>query len=378
MTTNVRLLSVFALSAAGCTGFGLGSDSQSAACPDSPATDVFAETVCICEDFRDIGNLIVGRSVQDDHATLAVMGETLVLNNTQVRGDFVPFGGLVAKANVEVTHSITSGGSIDAIGNVAADLDMAVRGNLTGIGRLKVDGTLSVGGQDSFLGWKEVAATAPFQGVARPQCGCDEADIFDVVAAVDAAANDNDNAAAGLPTSIRNIGVSDVRLGTGVYYFTDVGTIGATRLTIDGVASLYIDGNLDHIGAEWIRLTPGSILDLYVSGAVRTIGHVDLGDKWAPSSFRLYIGGEDDCTVSVGNQLFNGAIYAPRAKIHYVGNTNIRGAITAKELTGTGNLVVGYAAPEDPGTCPPPDAPPSDPPGDDPPPPEDEDPPVIL
>jgi hypothetical protein len=119
---------------------------------------------------------------------------------------------------------------------------------------------------------------------------------------------------------------------------------------------------------------------------VRTIGHVVLGDKWAPSSFRLYIGGTEECAINVGNQIFNGAIYAPRAPLRYIGNTKIRGAVTAKTLLGIGNLVVGYAAPhQPPDQCEPPEADP-DPPGndnppddgDDPPPDDEEDPPVVL
>lgn len=361
----------------GCSDLGLGSSSQSASCPDSPATDVFAETVCVCEDFTDVGNLIVGRSVANDRATLAVNGRTTVLNNTQVRGTFIPYGGLEAKANVEVTEAIQSAGDVDALGNVEAGTDLEVGGNLTGVGRIAVDGTLRVGGEDRFLGWREIASEGAYGTTPAPPCGCSDAEIFDVVGAVAAARAQNDNAAAGLPTAIAAIGWTDVRLQSGSYFFDDVRTIGATRLTIDGNVAIYIDGNLDNIGAEWIRLNDGATLDLYVSGAVRTIGHVVLGDKWAPSSFRLYIGGTEEAAINVGNQMFNGAIYAPRAPLRYIGNTNIRGALTARTLLGVGNLVVGYAAPDaPPDQCEPPGAEPE--PDAELPPDEAEDPPVVL
>jgi hypothetical protein len=356
----------------GACNSGTGTRSLGAQCPDSPATDVFDDTVCVCEDFGDIGNLIVGRSVATDHATLAVNGASRVLNNTQVRGDFIPYGGLRADGNVEVTHAISSAAGVAALGNVEAGTDLELGGDLTGIGRLAVDGTLRVGGDDRFVGWREVSATGPYGTTPEPPCGCDPATLFDVVAAVDAARTSNDNGAAGLPTSLRNIGWTDLTLESGTYYFDDIGTIGATRITIDGAVALHVDGNLDNIGAEWIRLAPGAVLDLYVSGAVRTIGHVELGDRWAPSSFRLYIGGEEECAVNVGNQIFNGAIYAPRAVLRYIGNTQIRGAVFAKRITGIGNLEVGYAAPEPP----PQDCPPQ---GEDPPPDDDDgEPPVVL
>lgn len=348
----------------GCTS-DLGSTSQPVSCT---ATTTFAETVCICDDLRDVGNFIVGKSVATDKATLAVMGPTRLINNTQVRGDFLPHGGLVATGNLEVTGKLASAGTVDDLGNIDIDGDLHVGGDLKGIGRLGVGGALSVAGRDSFLGYKEIAGTAPFAPVATPQCGCAEADILDIGGLVAAARTQNDNAAQGLPTSIRAIGLVDVKLATGSYYFTDLATIGATRLTIDGHVSLYLDGDLEHIGAAWIRLENGAMLDLYVSGSVKTIGHVDLGNKWAPSSFRMYVGGSDPSTLSVGNQIFNGAIYAPRVDLTYVGNTKIRGALTARRVLGVGNLEIGYAAPE----CPQEDPP------DPPPPPSQDDPPVIL
>ena len=375
MTMN-RLVFVFAIAAAGCSGLDIGMDGKYSQCPDSPATEAFTETVCICEDFTDIGNLIVGTSREQDEATLAVNGKTIAINNTQVRGTFIPYGGLEAKANVQVTYGISSAGNIDALGNVEAGTDMDVGGDLTGIGRLEVGGTLRVGGADRFIGWKDVNATGPYGTTPAPPCGCD--DVLDVVGLVAEAKTSNDNAANGLPTDIRNIGWTDVRLTSGSYYFDEIRTIGATRFIIDGAVSIYIAGNLDNIGAEWIKLTSGSVLDLYVAGAVRNIGHVALGDKFAPSAFRLYIGGEEECAINVGNQIFNGAIYAPKADLRYIGNTKIRGALTAKRVLGIGNLVVGYAAPDAPPTeCPPTgEDPPADPPGNDDPPPEDD--PIIV
>lgn len=373
-----RLVFLMAFSV-GCSGLGsdLGTETQYSQCPDSPATDAFSETVCICEDFKDIGNLIVGTSRIQDNATLAVNGQTIVMNNTQVRGTFIPYGGLDAKANVQVTKGISSAGTVSALGNVEAGSDLDVGGDLTGVGRLEVGGTLRVGGTDRFVGWQDVNATGPYGTTPDAPCGCN--DIIDVVGLIAAAKTNNDNAAASLPTDINNIGWTDVRLTSGSYYFSEIRTIGATRFIIDGAVAMYIDGNLDSIGAEWITLTSGSVLDLYVAGAVRNIGHVALGDKWAPSSFRLYIGGEEECSINVGNQIFNGAIYAPKADLRYIGNTKIRGAVTAKSILGIGNLVVGYAAPDaPPEECPPTgDDPPQDPPtADDPP--DDDDPPIVL
>jgi len=193
--------------------------------------------------------------------------------------------------------------------------------------------------------------------------------VIDVAGKVAAAKTANDNAAAGVPTSFKNIGAARLELTTGSYYLTDLASVGATFVSVTGHVSLHLDGNLEQIGAAWIKLETGGMLDLYVSGSVRSIGHLDLGNKWDPSAFRLYIGGGEKATINIGNQIYNGAIYAPNAVIAYIGNTQIRGAITAKQLTGIGNLELGYAAPQ----CPVDDPDPTPPP-----PPDQSDPPVLL
>ncbi|MBA2540209.1 MAG: hypothetical protein H0V17_11280, partial [Deltaproteobacteria bacterium] len=329
----------------GCADNSLDSTSQQTTCP---ATQAFAVSACICEDFDDIGNLVVGKSVEKDKATLAVMGATRVINNFQVRGDFRPQGGLTATGNLQVTGSLVTPSTVDDIGNIEVDGDLSIGGDLKGIGRLAVGGALSVAGSDTFFGYEEVASTSTYQAAPAPECGCTGPNVIDVAAAVTAAKSANDNAANGVPTSFTNIGAARLELTTGSYYMTDLAAIGATFVAIKGHVSLYLDGNLEHIGAAWMKLENGAMLDLYVSGSVRTIGHVDLGNKWDPSAFRLYIGGGEKATISIGNQLFNGAIYAPTADIEYIGNTQIRGAITAKSILGIGNLEIGYAAPECP------------------------------
>jgi len=353
------------LSVVGCAD-SLESTSQQTSCP---ATQAFAVSACICEDFDDIGNLIVGKSVDKDRATLAVMGATKAINNFQVRGDFRPHGGLTATGNLQVTGSLATPATVDDIGNIEVDGDLAIGGDLKGIGRLAVGGALSVAGNDSFIGYQDVATTAPYTPVGEPACGCSGANAIDIAGKIAAARTANDNAAAGVPTSFRNIGAARLELPTGSYYMTDLDAIGATFVSVKGHVSLYLDGNLEQIGAAWIKLENGGMLDLYVSGSVRSIGHLDLGNKWDPSAFRIYIGGSEKATLAVGNQLFNGAIYAPDAVIEYIGNTQIRGAITAKRLTGIGNLELGYAAP----ACPVDDPDPTPPP-----PPSESDPPVLL
>lgn len=348
-TPMKRVLVASLLLAAPACATDTGSQQQAASCD---ATAVFAESVCVCGDFTDVGNLVVGKSREQDNASLVVMGTTKAINNFQVRGDFKPHGGLEATGNLEVTGNLQSAGTVDDVGNIEVGGSLHAGGDLKGIGRLSVSQELAVGGQNSFIGYMEAGSEVAYQPVAEPACGCAEDQILDVAGAVAAAKVANDNAANGVPTSVRNLGATAIKLTAGSYYLTDLEAIGATGLSIDGAVSLYLDGDLVHVGAAWVHLEPGASLDMYVSGSVKTIGHVDLGNKWEPSQFRLYIGGSEEASLNVGNQIFNGAIYAPKADITYVGNTQIRGALTVHEIHGVGNLEIGYAAPSCPSTEP--------------------------
>jgi hypothetical protein len=106
--------------------------------------------------------------------------------------------------------------------------------------------------------------------------------------------------------------------------------------------SIYIDGSLDEIGAQAIKMASGATLDLYVSGAVRLVGFSPLGDRQSPASFRLFIGGSDRVSVGVGLQEFFGSIYAPTAEVVLAGVTVVWGSLFAREVIDAGVLTVNH------------------------------------
>ena len=89
---KIQLSIIFAAGLSACSGVGgstagpFDNGSSGLACPDSPATDLFQNTVCVCEDLNDIGNLVVGRAIATDDAVLAVNGHTNFINNADIRG----------------------------------------------------------------------------------------------------------------------------------------------------------------------------------------------------------------------------------------------------------------------------------------------------
>ena len=205
-------------------------------------------------------------------------------------------------------------------------------------------GTLRVAGSEAVLGYKGVKARGPFKGQATP-CPCGPGKTFDVQKAVAAAAKANDNAAKGLPRNLAQIGGTELRLKQGKYYFENIASIGMLRISVEGTVALYLKGSVNSIGYKNIRMAPGSTLDVYISGSLNQVGHMVLGPKDSPGSFRLYIGGDKPLSINIGNQVFNGVVYAPKAKIKYIGRTLVRGGLVARTLESTGLLEVYYVRP---------------------------------
>src|SRR5690606_24764845 len=253
--------------------------------------------------------------------------------------------GFDAVSDTGITGSLLTEGDASWVGTLAIGQDLAVGGDARGVGLLEVGGALRVGGQESLLGPASVASRGDYAPLAGPPCPCDPATFFDVEAAVAAARSDNDNAAAGLPTRLASVGVTELRLESGSYYFEDAATVGQTRFIIAGPVSLFIDGELDAVGAQSFELESGATLDLFVAGGIRTVGWLDAGSASDPEAFRLYLGGSDSVLLSVGAQTFHGNIYAPEAVIAYVGDTTVVGSLFGRELDGVGRLEIAYGAP---------------------------------
>jgi len=331
---------------------GIDSQAVKVSCPDSPAGDVFEHGVCICDDLREVGQLLVGTNTGDP-VTVAVNGEVDFVNQAEIRGNLIAYAKYHAVTQSTITGDLVTAGDADMVAHLDVGGDLDVGGNLTGVGGLRVGDTLRVAGTKSVLGTQDINAEEAYGSTPDAPCDCNPATFFDVAGAVADARTNNDNAAIGLGTSLSAVGVNRLDLGSGSYYFDEFAAVGDTQVLIDGAVAIYVEGDLAAVGQQSFHITNGSTLDLYVSGTVATVGNATLGDADDPSAFRLYVGGKGSMSLGVGNTTFNGAIYAPEAVLSYVGDTQIRGAIFAKELNAVGRLTLGYAPPREPGDdCP--------------------------
>ena len=323
-------------------------------CPTTPSPDLLDLSLCICEGFDDVGVLEVGPIDPATPAAVGINGAARFVNGAIIDGDLIAHQRIDGVVDLDVSGDVATAGDAGFVGDFSAGGDMEVGGDLHAVGEFAVGGTLRVGGETSLLGAAQVGATEPLASAPGAPCDCDAASFFDVAAAVAGAASANDNDAAGLPLELSQVGASELVLGSGSYYFTGVDSVGSLKIVADGTVAIYIDGDLQTVGADSFELTDGSTLDLYVAGTVATVGNVAFGSERDPSAFRLYIGGPGSANMAVGDQDFYGAIYAPEAALAYVGDTSITGAVFTRSLDGVGALRIGYAAPE-PGECEPPE-----------------------
>jgi hypothetical protein len=312
---------------------------------NSPAPSIFSNALCLCRDFVDVGYLEVG-ATPTGNPSVGVNGKTWFANGAKIDGGWVAYGGAEDAGDSHIAGDFVTPADLTIAANFEVQKDLSVGGALSGAGRLAVGGTLRLAGADHMIGFEQVAATGAYAAPAGPPCPCDPSQLLDVAGKVAAAKTNNANA-------ILDIGVAELHLPTGGYYFTGVATVGFAKIFVDGAVSLYVDGDLDEIGAEKIMLAPNATLDLYVSGAVRTVGYLGAGDPANPSAFRLYVGSASQLTLSVGFQRFAGSIYAPLATIAYVGDTIVEGGLFAHQLYGVGALHIDASLPQSPapGTC---------------------------
>lgn len=357
------------LAACGLSKPGPGSKrSDLATCPSTPAQTLFSQALCVCEDYRDVGLGLTVTSPTGAAADVGVNGTSHVVGRVKVAGTWTSWKGLTGTGFVTVRDHLLSTGDVGGVGLLEVGKDLSVGGNLSSVGKLEVGGTLRVAGTTQLLpGSKPLAGTGPYAAPAKPPCGCDASTFFDVAKAVAEAKTQNDNAAAGLdPTGAQGkVGVQSLTLKTGRYYLSDVATIGKTNIVIDGAVALYVDGDVDSVGDEHLELGPGAVLDLYIAGSLRQVGHSALGDASRPGALRLYIGGSSPVALSVGKQSIHGLVYAPTAAIAFVGDAQVNGALFARSLDAVGKLELGYAPPAAPSdqVCSPPGNPDGDGPG---------------
>ena len=323
-----------------------------ALCPD---TNVFAQGLCVCDDFGIAGAVRVNAGASGAGG-VGINGGAAIAGGSQVAGPLVAARELTVSGAFDASDVATNG-TLSVAGQFHSTGNLAVGGDLTSAGAVTVDGVLSVRGMQ--VGTQITAAsTADYAGDVAPPCGCDPATLFDVQAAVDTAQQQ-----VGGNEAWQAAGEFEVTLQTGSYFITEAALAGASKIRIAGDVSLFIAGDLAVAGqTAWVLENNGK-LDLYVSGAISISGEAKLGEAGRSEALRIYVGGSENSGLGfAGGGTFYGSIYAPRATFAVAGGTKIEGALFAKQVSASGDLEITHnQGSEQPTSCAQPPGAPSNP-----------------
>ncbi|MCB9653570.1 MAG: hypothetical protein H6729_05515 [Deltaproteobacteria bacterium] len=307
-------------------------------CMRSPAAAIHRAALGLCGDLTLVGGLVVGSP--DAPGDVEVSGKTSV-NSAEIYGSLFANHGFRSTGATRVGVDLNTIEDVVWTGELDVGRDLRVGGAVDGTGSLEVGGTLWHSGDRNVRGTESIAHVEAFAAY-RPSPECTSG--FDVASTVQDASAD----AFDLDAMIADVapGSAELVLKTGNYFLNEKREfLGHTRISIEGHVSLMVSGDLRVIGDGAFVLADGATLDLYVAGRLTAVGSVSFEGSPAPSSVRIYVGGEGDTVIGVGSQRFFGTLYAPFGRIDWVGDTRVEGAIFANALMGTGNLEIIDARP---------------------------------
>lgn len=310
----------------------------------SPAPAAFGAALCLCDDLDLVGRGVFVTSSDPLAAPAGVNGVTHVVGETTFHGGLVSWGGVSGAGTLDVGGDLVTPADVSNVGTTRIGGDLVVGGDVETVGDLAVSGVTRVKGSVHHVGSEPQLAHGGYRAPAGPPCSCDPKALLDVPALVAAARVDNDNARVGLET-VDHVGDLALTLDGGRFYVAGVRSVGRLHLTVTKPSALFIDGDLETVGEDFLSVAEGASLDLYVNGRLENVGRWTVSDSTLAGVVRLYVGGDDAVIQSVGEKDFVGALYAPTAPVELVGDMSFRGALFAKSLSGVGELVVDYAAP---------------------------------
>lgn len=305
-------------------------------CPTSPAKELFTGALCLCGDYRAVGQ---GAWVQGGPA--GINGSIDVVGNHDFSGDVVAYGGLSGVGNLTVGGNLSTAGRVEGVGDVRVSGDLNAGSGVSNVGHLEVKGTLRTPEGAQWVGTAAIGAKASYEPLAGPPCACGAEQQLDVAKAIADARAKNDNKAAGLSLH-ESIGEHSFTLGSGSYVFDGIEGVGIHTLTIDGAVALYVSGDFQTVGRTGIELTKGSTLDLYVDGDIEMVGDSSFGDGAEPGAVKLYVASGRKVQL-VGGQKVVGSVYAPGTDLELVGESSFEGSLYARNIEGVGKLSVTFA-----------------------------------
>ncbi len=349
-------------------------DTTTQTCTGSIARAAFAHAVCSCTDVALPGFLETRSFSSANNPALSASGAPVGINDayraygyTDVGGTFtiagpskVTFGGYG-----KVGGDLSAQGAVDAAGYIDVTRDAAFADNVT------LPGLLTVGRNLVQAPGKTLATIPLVTGqrtsgpvsIAAP-CDCAPERVLDTAGIVNNGRTQNDNTAVGLdPNALANVLQTGktLSLPCGRYYLNSIRVLGSAEVHLSGRTAIFVDGDIDLVGAFTVKMDPGAELDLFVRGKLLGTGYASFGDRAEPKSSRIYVASAHDIVLT-GATAFVGNLYAPHATVRSDGDVELFGAVFAGAIDLNGSLRVRYdreilnvdddcPVPEEPPTC---------------------------
>lgn len=327
------------------------------ACASSVAAETFTSALCSCEDTRVAGYLRT-RSFRSSDGPDAPeqLGGSVGVNRDYVTAGYADVGGSFSVAGprdvlfggfLNAGEDLRFNPPFDVAGVVDVERDAYLAGPVRAIGRVGIGGDLYMPAGAGFRGiaFVDVGGEQHTEAVSiEAPCACAPEQIIDVPALVDAARDDNDNAAVGLGPDDLNVVVgigAELTLPTGRYYVNQLGGVGAITLHVTGRVALFIGDDLLATGLFRVDLEPDAEIDIFVQDNLVITGAARFGDLGRPAATRVYVGGTGDIAIA-GATAFGGNLYAPTANILVGGFGRVDGSLFGKNIIAAGFLSVGY------------------------------------
>lgn len=295
-------------------------------CGGEIAERVFSFAVCSCENIALAGGLRTFAEGEAEGSGGAAVGVN---------------GGVSYAGEFDVDGTMEVGGSnLNFGGDAAINGDLAVAGNVVYAGTLDVSRNLRTEGTVIGIGAISTGGEQS-QGEVLPPCGCDDAQLLDVGAAVDAAAAQNDNESAGVDAAAYAAvsGTTELALAGGAIYLDSVAGAGTLRISASAPTSVYIGGDVANAGSIEASVEGDGSLDIYIKGNLAIAGDSTFGPVDDPGKVRVYVGGPGEIAMA-GGMVFGGNLYAPKAGVSAAGSLEVHGSLFARNISLAGGLDV--------------------------------------
>jgi hypothetical protein len=347
------------------------SDAPRTICTASFARDRMSHALCSCGDIDTWGGIrteAFDSVAQTEDPGAAAVGINGAYQSPSI---LLSAGSLTVAAStplaiplLDVYGDLRLAGALDVPGTLTVKGDAWFADSVRGLSLVAIDGDVyQVPG-------KTLEATVPLGTKGKikaeefsvaPPCRCEETSISDWTSVIESAAEQNDNASIGLDATAlaQPPSAIDLTLPCGRFYLSGIASAQDVRLLVVGRVALFVGGDVSSTGSLRVELETGAELDWFIGGQLDLASTAELGEAERPAATRIYLAGDGQLSVPQDYVFAN--LYAPRADVVLVGESDFFGSVFGRTVASLGQIVVHYdtavqrvadgCAPEEPPSC---------------------------